>query len=324
MSSSADQSGTNTIARWDHLELTYSASSRPSGPVVHHSARALSLLATHLPNLPDLETLDLTNNSLTVIPTTLLAALLAHPSLTTLILSSNPLGVSPETTNLHALLTSLVNPPSTSQLKSLHLTLTSLTSATAPFLLRLLQAPAPNGLLDLRLNANALSPAKDLRPLLDALKGKTGNRFIQKLEIYGCYDEEDDFQSTVEAGQLVTSLGPYIDRNRRLLRDTREAAKEAVRVGRTVLLARTSDGDGTSTAAETTARRGDGDSVFPLLSLPAELMQPILANLLPGALSQRQVARLIGWLGDRETLERGLDGKALLKEVGCWWWEAGP
>lgn len=62
---------------------------------------------------------------------------------------------------------------------------------------------------------------------------------------------------------------------------------------------------------------------FPILELPTELMQPIFSQLYPGALSQKQVARLLNWVGERESLGKGLDGEGVLKEVGCWWWEGG-
>lgn len=31
----------------------------------------------------------------------------------------------------------------------------------------------------------------------------------------------------------------------------------------------------------------------------------------------------MNWVGERESLGKGLDGEGVLKEVGCWWWEGG-
>ena len=289
--------------------------------------RSVNLLALYLPHLPNLLTLDLTNNSFTHLPPTFIRSLLTHPTLSTLILSANPLGLPPPASPpnsppaIHALLDALLlslplNSPTSSNLKNLHLNLTSLSSITSPLLLRLLQLP--RGILDLRLNANALAPLKDLSPLVDTLRGPTGNRFLQNLEIYGCFDEDDLFQSTEKSKELVEELAPYLARNRRLLKGTREAGREVVRVGRVVMLATRKEG-GEKEGGGT--RRTGG--VFPILDLPTELMQPIFSSLYPGALSQKQVARLLGWVGERETLGKGLDGEEVLEEVGCWWWQGG-
>ena len=177
-------------------------------------------------------------------------------------------------------------------------------------------------MLDLRINANALAPTKDLSPLVDTLRGPKGNRFLQNLEIYGCFDENDVFQSTEKSKELVEELAPYLARNRRLLKGTREAAREVVRLGRVVMLATRKEG-GEEEEEEGKTRRGREGRTFPILELPTELMQPIFSSLYPGVLSQKQVARLLGWVGERETLRKGLDGEGVLNSVGCWWWEGG-
>lgn len=81
-----------------HFPLPLSDQSQSlNSPGPHYSTESLEILAHYLPLLPNLCELLLTNNDLTVLPTSFISALLTHPRLRLLSLSTNAhLGTVPE------------------------------------------------------------------------------------------------------------------------------------------------------------------------------------------------------------------------------------
>lgn len=267
---------------------------------------------------PHLHTLDLTNNDLQDLPLEFIDRILDHSTLHTLHLSTNlHLGPSGATERLLTrFLSSATSSPSSLTLRKLSLNDTEIPAESCGPLLERILRLGSQGLDALSLNMNPslerFSPLDErqsfirstlLRSLVQIVSEE--NEFVQSVEMYGCSSDLAEF---LRPGLLPT-LQLAVERNRRLKTETRRVALEMWTVARVVLLSTGPVGD----HHQQGAYRG-------MVDLPPEMVMPILSCFSKGALSERQVRRVIRAAADRTSLvgeRRWADKDELLEAVGC-------
>lgn len=321
-------------------QLTPSLSSTPSPLAgVRWSTASLEMLATYLPLLPELTELLLTNNDLTVLPSSFVAAVLSHPRLRTLGLSTNEsLGIVPlgqTHSPLHALLEAYhahaLRAGPEFNLRVLRLDQTSLSGPELGDVLRRIVLLNERGLEELTVNGNEGLGSDVLNAMRRAIEygpdggdsgtrsaGRTrGNSFVVKLETRG----SDSAVWVSLAAPLLHSLAPAgvphavvqsvaveppVDISARLHANllerslTRDAAGQLLRASRTLLHA--FPADDAPASSSTTADRPPRS--FPILDFPEEILSAILGAVVDSsALSQRQTAAVLAFARDRGTLD---------------------
>lgn len=261
------------------------------------TATSLDQLSHLLHLTPSLENLNLRNNYLQDLPASFVHALISLPKLKTLDVSKNlRLGCNlhPSTPcAIHRLLSTLYTAalPSPLILRNLDLQGLEMTAeCCGPILERMLYL-GPRGLqsLDLRFNP-ALSP--HFRTLVRTISND--NFFIQGFEISGLNALEWEEEEERLEGKCFDTLDTVLERNRRLEKETHEAAWEILKVSRVLLLG----SSGPSPPANHTEPRARRQ----LLGLPPELLQMALSFMDPPALSARQIISVVHYAADRTTL----------------------
>lgn len=244
---------------------------------------------------PSLRFLDLGNNDLRDLSASFIRAVISHPTPKMLDLSFNHrLGCSlyPSTPcAINRLLSELYLAGSSSPLILRHLALCGLemtAECCGPALERVLSLGS-NGLQNLFLYEN-LGLFSFNRTFTRTILYH--NFYIQTLRVDGLHRLKWEEGEEGLKGKCWDTLESAMKRNKRLEKETHQAAIELLRLSRIVFL-------GSSAPSSCLARR---PRHFRLLALPSELLQSVLSFVFPSSLSYRQVVSILRHAADRTTL----------------------